>query len=123
MVQKMAAPIYHKKCVSLHIGYRNTRHVYKMEGIQLKQVTEEKDLGVTMDQELKFLHQTAAVKKANCMLAIMKNSFAVLNVFTLPRLFKALVRPLLEYSTVIWGPQYKLVQQALEKKSHNYFLN
>ena len=46
---------------------------------------------------------------------IIKNSFAVLNIFTLPLLFKALVRPLAEYGNVIWGPQYKLDQQALEK--------
>ena len=44
-----------------------------------------------MDQEIKFHHQTAAaVKKANRMLAIIKNSFAVLNISTLPLLFKAL---------------------------------
>ena len=49
------------------------------------------------------------------MLVITKNSFAVLNIFTLPLLFKALVRPLLEYGNVIWGPQYKLDQHALEK--------
>ena len=49
-----------------------------------------------MDHELKFHHQTAAaVKKANRMLAIIKNSLAVLNIFTLPLLFKAFVRPLL----------------------------
>ena len=48
------------------------------------------------------------------MLAIIKNSFAVLNIFTLPLLFKALVRPLLEYGNSIWDPQYKL-DQALEK--------
>ena len=46
------------------------------------------------------------------MLVIIKNSFAVLNIFTLPLL---LVRPLPEYGNVIWGPQYKLDQQALEK--------
>ena len=87
-----------------------------MEGIELKQVTEERDLGVIMDQELKFHHQTAAaVKKANRMLAIIKNSFAVLNIFTLPLLYNALVRPGLEYGNVIWGPQYKLDQHALEK--------
>ena len=84
-----------------HLGYRNPCHVYEIEGIELKQVMEEKDLGVIMDQELKFHHQTAAVvKKANCMLAVIKNSFAVLNIFTLPLLFKALIRPLLEYGNV-----------------------
>ena len=45
-------------------------------------MTEKKDLGVIMYQELKFHHQ-AAVKKANCMLAIIKNSFVVLNMFAL----------------------------------------
>ena len=49
------------------------------------------------------------------MLVIIRNSFAVLNIFTLPLVFIALVRPLLEYGNVIWGPQYKLDQQALEK--------
>ena len=50
---------------------------------------------------------SSAVKKANHMqhgmLAIIKNSFAVLNIFTLPLLFKAIVRPLLEYGNVIWA--------------------
>ena len=47
-----------------------TRHVYEMEGIEVNRVME-KDLGVIMDQELKFHRQTAAVvKKANRMLAI-----------------------------------------------------
>ena len=110
----MRRPRFHRG----YLGYRNPCHVYKMEGIELKQVTEEKNLGMIMDQELKFHHQTesaAALKKANCMLVIIKNSFAVLNILTSPLLFKALVRPLLEYGNVIWGPQYKLDQQALEK--------
>ena len=69
-----------------------------------------------MNHELKFHRQTAAaLKKANHRLAIIKTSFAVLNIFILPLLFKALVRPLLEYGNVIWGPQYKLDHQALEK--------
>ena len=64
----------------------------------------------TLTWEMTLFHyQTAAaVMKANCMLARIKNSFAVLNIFTLPQLFMALVRPLLEYANVIWGPQYKL---------------
>ena len=84
--------------------------------IDLKQVTKENDLGVIMDQEPKFYHQTAsAVKKATRMLAIIKNSFSVLNIFILPPLSKALVGPLLEYGNVIWGRHYKLYQQAMEK--------
>ena len=87
-----------------------------MEGIQLKQVTEENDFGVIMDHELKFhCLTTTAVKKANHILAIIKTSFAVLNIFTLPFLFEALVSPLLEYSNVVMGPHYQLDLYALEK--------
>ena len=94
-----------------------------MEGIELKQVTEEKDLGVIMDKELKFHHQTAAaVKKANRMLAIIKNSFDVLNIFTLRLLFKALVSPLLEYGNVSinWINKH---WKRFEGEPQNYFLN
>ena len=74
-------------------------------------------LGVIMDHELKFHRQTAAavIKKTNRMLANIRTSFAVLIIFTLPLLFKALVMPLLEYGNAIWGPHYKFDQQALEK--------
>ena len=101
------------KCVSLNLGYGNPCHVYEMEGIELQQVTEEKELGVIMDQELKYHRQTAAaIKKEKRMLAIIKNSFAV-NFFTLTLLFKVLVRPLMQYGNIIWDPHYKLDQHAL----------
>ena len=57
----------------------------------------------------------AAVEKANRMLAIMKTSFAVLNICTLPLLFKTFVRPLVKYGNIICGPHSKLNQQALQK--------
>ena len=46
------------KCKSLHIGRKNKRHCYEMERKKLEQVTEEKDLGILIDDELKFHKQT-----------------------------------------------------------------
>ena len=92
------------KCKSFHIGRTNKRQVYQMNGISLVQVKEEKDLGVTIDHELKFHQQTAAsVKKANRVLGIIKKSFSHLDETTLPLLYKTLVRPYLEYANVVWG--------------------
>ena len=48
---------------SLHIGRSNLKHVYKMEGKHLKQVVDEEDLGVIIDNKLKFHTQTAAAIK------------------------------------------------------------
>ena len=68
-----------------------------MDRQELEQVSEEKDLGVLVIDELEFHRQTAAaVKKANALLARI-----------LRRLYKSLVRPHLEYYNVIWGPFYK----------------
>ena len=51
-----------------------------MSGQYLKDVKEEKDLGVLVDQELKFHRQTAAaVKKASSSLGLVKKTFASLD--------------------------------------------
>ena len=46
-----------EKCKSLHIGRSNLKHVYKMKGKNLKQVVDEKDLGVIIDTELSFIQK------------------------------------------------------------------
>ena len=87
-----------------------------MEGQQLGQLEEQKDLGVIVDDELKFHKQTAAsVKKANAVLGLVRKSFVVLDSNTVPVLYKSLVRPHLEYGNVIWGPLYKEDIKAVEK--------
>ena len=47
-------PFNVEKCKSLHIGRNNRKHIYEMDGKELDQVKEEKDLGVLIDNELKF---------------------------------------------------------------------
>ena len=87
-----------------------------MKGQQLEQVDEEKDLGVLIDNEFKFHKQTAmAIKKGKSLLGLIKKSFAVIDKRTLPILYKALVRPHLEYGNVIWGPFFRGDIIAIEK--------
>ena len=82
----------------------------------LEQVTEEKVLGIIIDNELKFLKHTAmAIKKANRILGLIKKSFVNLVTEGLPPLYKSLVRPHLEYGNIIWGTHYKEEQKSLEK--------
>ena len=109
-------PFNVEKCKSLHIGSKNEHHIYNMSEKCLEQVKEEKDLGIVIDDELKFHKQTAAaIKKANGVLGAIKKSFALLDETTLPMLYKTLVRPHLEYGNVIWGPFYKEDIKAIEK--------
>lgn len=104
------------KCKVMHIGSRNPGLRYSLEGIVLDEVVVEKDLGIIVDSQLKFHEQTAAVvSKASQMLAVVRRSFANLDTFTLPLLFKTLVRPFLEYGNVIWGPFSKGDQKKVER--------
>ena len=104
------------KCKSLHIGRKNKRYWYEMNGTKLKQVTEEKDLGILIDDELKFHKQSAsATKKANATLGLLKKSFTLLDKKTLPLLYKSLIRPHLEYGNIVWGPHYAEDIKSIEK--------
>ena len=78
-----------------------------MNGRKLDQVYEEKDLGIIMDNELKFHKQTSAiVKKASRILGLIEKSFTCLDETMLPYLYKSLLRSQLEYGNVVWGPTY-----------------
>ena len=49
------------------------------------------------------------------MLAVVRRSFANIDEFTLPLLYKAIVRPYLEYGNIVWGPFGKTDQKRLEQ--------
>ena len=92
-------------------------HSYLINGQPLCVATAEKDLGVVIDQNLKF-HQhaaAAAAAKANRILGLINKCFEHLNVDSLPLLNKTLVRPILEYAKAVWGPRYITDQKLLEK--------
>ena len=83
-----------------------------MRNTEVQVTTEEKDLGITIDDQLKFHRHT---NKANKILGLIAKTFETLDEDSLPRLYKALVRPHLEYGNVIWGPRYVMDQQAVER--------
>ena len=86
-----------------------------MEGTDIEKVREEKDLGVIIDAELKFHSQcSVVVNKANRLLGLIKKSFLNITTDMFTSLYKALVRPVLEYGNLIWGPHYKTDINKLE---------
>lgn len=108
------------KCKVLHMGKNNPRHDYSMmvndEMKTVMKCEEEKDLGVTFDDHLSFdKHIQNIINKANKMLGIIKRTFSYLDNDTFTKLYKALVRPHLEYANVIWHPYLKRQSAALER--------
>ena len=104
------------KCKFLHLGHHRHDSAYTMRGVQLQKVSEERDLGVIMEEDLKFRKQAAAaVSKASQILAVIRRSFAILDSTTLPLLFKTLVRPHLEYGNIVWGPFNRADEKLVER--------
>lgn len=77
------------------------------DGLQrdITRVDCEKDLGIITDQHLTFQqHIQEKVNKANRILGIIRRTFVALDISTFRCLFKAMVRPHLEYAQSIWSP-------------------
>ena len=82
----------------------------------LENVKEIKDLGVITNHNLKFHnHSSAAVKKANSALGLIKRSFAALVKTILPKLYMSMVRSHLECGNVIGVLILKVIWKILKR--------
>ena len=78
-----------------------------MDNRRLEEVAEERDLEVVVSNDLKASIQCrTAYNKAMRTLGMMNRTIVYKNKDTLLRLYKTLVRPLLEYCSSAWSPQY-----------------
>jgi ribonuclease P/MRP protein subunit RPP40 len=105
-----------EKCKVMHVGYSNTKANYIMNNVTLTKVTEEKDLGVIITSDLKSANQsTTAAKKGNQILGLIYRTFSSKKKEIIVPLYKALVRPHLDFCMQAWNPHYKKDIEALEK--------
>ena len=107
----------------MHYGRNNDNHSYKMNSKTLKVVNEERDLGIIFQDDLKFnKHISTKVQKANSMQGLIIRSFDYLDKNSYIRLYKAMIRPQLEYGNAIWHPycaKTLIVSKLSRKDSQN----
>ena len=107
------------KCHVLTLGkFENIKHAhqYSVCNKDLEHVAHEKDLGVVIDEELKFEEHIAhKINVANGIVGQIRRSFSYLNPETFKRLYVAFVRPHLEYCQAVWSPYLRRNIDALEK--------
>jgi len=103
----------------MHFGWKNTLFSYQLEGRYLEKVSEGKDLGVVVRNDLKVSkHCSHAYAKANKLLGVINRTICYKSPDILLQLYKSLVRQHLEYCTSAWSPYYNKDKQLLERIQH-----
>ena len=104
------------KCKCLHTGPGNTGMNYEMGGTILSKTGKEKDLGVTMNANMKVSEQCRiAASKGNQVLGMIRRNITYKAKSLIVPLYKAIVRPHLEYCIHAWSPYLRKDIDMLEK--------
>lgn len=107
------------KCfvLSFHRKKNPLTYEYNIGGVVLERIHHVKDLGVTLDSDLKFTtHYNEIKNKALRNLGfIQRNSRDFKSPKTIKNLYCSLARPTLEYCSPLWSPSYTTYIDMLEK--------
>jgi hypothetical protein len=116
----LAADDIIKKCSILQIGKHGNGLPFKFENVPIAQVNVVKDLGVYIDDQLKFgAHIRFIVSRAFQRANLILKCFYSKDTKVLARAFEVYVRPILEYASCIWSPylikDIKLVESVQKR--------
>jgi hypothetical protein len=104
------------KCKVLSAGKQKTQQFkYTLCNTELQYSNKEKDIGVVVDNQLNFEdHMNEKINKSNSIMGLIRRTFTYIDTPTFLMLYKALVRPHLEYANSVWNPYKKKHITALE---------
>ena len=94
------------KCKVVHVNLNsNPNLIYKLDGINLEVSEQEKDLGVITCNSLLWNEQIkASISKANKMICWIVRNLIIREKSVMLAIYKALIRPHLEYCVQLWNP-------------------
>ena len=96
-----------EKCDHICFGKNNEETNFNLSHSIISRTSLVKDLGVYISSDLKWDSHVNHVKlKAFKKAYLILRSFSSKNVWTLLRTYTTFVRPILEYGSIIWSPQF-----------------
>ena len=110
------------KCNSMHIGRQPPFSVdLKIRDLSLPVVNSCRDLGILVCSSLSHSsHIANIINVASQRSNLILRTFVTRDIATLKSAFVTYVRPLLEYNSVVWSPQYISDIRALEKVQRRF---
>ena len=104
------------KCKCIHIGHGNVSKEYFIGNTILGTSVKEKVLGVTVSADMTVSEQCGlAAAKGNQILGLIRRNITYMNKTLIIPLYKAIVRPHLEYCIQAWRPYQKKDIDKLER--------
>ena len=111
-----------QKCEFLRVT--NKKHLilaqYSIQKEPIREVTHAKYLGVTIDQHLSWSeHIKQITNKANRVKGFLQRNLHSCPIQIKSNCYKALIKPILEYTSIIWAPHTQKDIRVLEKVQRN----
>jgi hypothetical protein len=104
------------KCFYATFGTSFTSRSYSIGSSPITAKTPFQDLGITVSSPLSFnKHIDIIVAKAYSRLGLIHKAFHTKSRKSILRLFKAYVRPILEYSSIVWNPYTNRCTDKIER--------
>ena len=107
------------KCQALRIGTKNMqvdRPTYRLNGVDLENIQEQRDLGVIIDSSLEFeTHINKCTQRAYAAWGIVRRTFEKMSPALFTLVYKTFVRPHVEFCPQVWSPYKKFRIKKIEK--------
>lgn len=95
------------KCHVMHLGRSNPRCQYVIDDVELPSADEEVDLGVTISSDLKWhKHVDRITKNAHSLIYLTNRALQPMTTDMFIRIYKAYIRPRVEYAFTVWNPYH-----------------
>jgi Reverse transcriptase (RNA-dependent DNA polymerase) len=114
-------PLCLPKCQCLHLGSSNGMHTYHIDATAISSVDQLTDLGVLRSANASYSsHIDSIVSKGSRAAGMLYRAFSTRRAQFLVKIFKAYVRPIVEYASVVWNPTAVACTGSLEKVQRRF---
>ena len=114
-------PLSLPKCMCLHLGHNNMRHMYSLGGAPLMAVDQCTDLGLIRTSDFMYnTHIYSIISKASRTSGMLFRAFSTRNKAFILKLYVAYVRPILECISVAWNPIGIGLESDIEKVQQTF---